>query len=42
MRRSVSGATPTVKVEGVKEVMVRHVPDMIQLANKREGDVVWR
>lgn len=32
VRRRVSGDTPTVKWVGVKEVMVRHVPALVNLS----------
>ena len=35
VRRSVSGETPTVNWEGVKEVMVRHVPGFGRLVSGR-------
>ena len=38
VRRRVSGDTPTVNWEGVKEVMVRHVPG---LANGLADEVCW-
>ena len=34
VRRSVSGETPTLNWEGVKDVMVRHVPFMLMLSPK--------